>query len=1335
MKKTISFLMAMIFVLSSFHVVLAAYDLGDLTGDNKVNSRDIALLQRCVTGMTELSEEEINAADINGDGKVNSRDIASLQRHVTGIAPIVTKEPIVTEKATAYPTFTPSHLGENEYYITYNITYNDAYLKKLSDEGRISNSNPQTYISEEGLVLEDLYVDGYNFKGWYTSQTGGERVTEIFAGTKGKKTLYAQWEKVEYTITFDSPDVPWESVTYTVDKGITLTNPYWFGYTFVGWSNDDGFIVTSIKPGTAENITLHANWTSNRNRATSYGVYNDPIIIEDDTSGQFLFIYNIGKIDNVPLSVIEYIGNTQTLKIDKEYSVSNYISSERAEIIANSVSNATTRSSGWTLSKEWNTVYESSDEYGESQCKSEERTDSEGNVVGGNYFVSNSSSGSSYVSTESGGSKASSSKVTTEESAGLNSSYDKSTEKYADAKLGVQNTTELNAGVSLPVKFVDVSAGIKNTTTVNAEVASGRKDSTAFHIDGHVSTYVGTLKTNDSSEYYKTAANQSSTWNSASGYEKSYQTSRNSQISAAISEQISKKTSYSVSDALGGKDSKTESVAGTDTRKEEYSTSLKYSEGTTETATKRLVYTSDRPGYYRLVMAGTVHVYGVVGYDVATASYYTYTFNVLDDERHEFLDYSKDNANFDDCENGIVTFEVPYAVNEYILGVTGKTKGLEVDLDGSVVGFTEPEGFDGTVAIPQYYSVNNGDGTYSAYRTTEIESGAFKGNKNIKTIILPLYVTEIPANAFEGCTNLETVIAYGVTKIGANAFKGCISLKKFALDNEIVSLGTNAFKDVAEIAVMAANPDVANAAINSGAKRITLNVSHMEGTYDNRKLVISEKTEYFAFISDGVAYNNLQIASDAKETFISNVVFKGNTGVPLSLNCQKISLSRVTVDNSQGFALVSSAEKAEISLFGNVKLNSQSENAVISRNAILSKSNAGVASSLNLNGNYLVCGDITNDKMINFSDGKIIKINEDEFESMISSSIVTFDANGGTVSENTKVVYYGSKYGVLPVPTRQYYSFTGWYTEKTGGTKITADTTVEFIANHTLYAQWTQDKITVKFDANGGNVDETSRVVSCGSAIGAMPVANRDYHRFLGWFTTPGDDGALVTESMVCSGNTDITIYAHWVLNTISGWVNSSQLPSDAQIIDTKWSYIFREYTTNSASSLSGWTLYDTQRTSWGGWSGWSTTNPTNGVRNVESRSVYDHTEYHYYRWTNSRHTAIYTYRNPEKFNCIILEETWFNYQLPIVPGYNSIAYVAGTDSEQQANRWVKANSPDNLSVDKTFTRTVNRTEWRYQEPVYTYYYYRDVAREATSDPTGQSNVSNVVKWVQYRNK
>ncbi|MBQ2661595.1 MAG: leucine-rich repeat protein [Clostridia bacterium] len=62
---------------------------GDITGDGKINSRDIASLQRHVTGSTLLEGIYFAAAnandDIDADGnpKVNSRDIAELQRIVS----------------------------------------------------------------------------------------------------------------------------------------------------------------------------------------------------------------------------------------------------------------------------------------------------------------------------------------------------------------------------------------------------------------------------------------------------------------------------------------------------------------------------------------------------------------------------------------------------------------------------------------------------------------------------------------------------------------------------------------------------------------------------------------------------------------------------------------------------------------------------------------------------------------------------------------------------------------------------------------------------------------------------------------------------------------------------------------------------------------------------------------------------------------------------------------------------------------------------------------------------------------------------------------------------
>ena len=70
--------------------------------------------------------------------------------------------------------------------------------------------------------------------------------------------------------------------------------------------------------------------------------------------------------------------------------------------------------------------------------------------------------------------------------------------------------------------------------------------------------------------------------------------------------------------------------------------------------------------------------------------------------------------------------------------------------------------------------------------------------------------------------------------------------------------------------------------------------------------------------------------------------------------------------------------------------------------------------------------------------------------------VVTFDANGGTVSPTTKAYDIGSSYAWLPTPTRSGYTFAGWYTTAlTGGTRIYTTTTVG-ASTTVLYARWTQ---------------------------------------------------------------------------------------------------------------------------------------------------------------------------------------------------------------------------------------------------------------------------------------
>ena len=88
---------------------------------------------------------------------------------------------------------------------------------------------------------------------------------------------------------------------------------------------------------------------------------------------------------------------------------------------------------------------------------------------------------------------------------------------------------------------------------------------------------------------------------------------------------------------------------------------------------------------------------------------------------------------------------------------------------------------------------------------------------------------------------------------------------------------------------------------------------------------------------------------------------------------------------------------------------------------------------------------------------------------VINELNISFNANEGVCSTSGKSVFYGETYGTLPTPSRTGYTFDGWYTEKMGGTKIVSDTKVTTTANQTLYAHWTANKYTIKYDANTGN--------------------------------------------------------------------------------------------------------------------------------------------------------------------------------------------------------------------------------------------------------------------------
>lgn len=150
---------------------------------------------------------------------------------------------------------------------------------------------------------------------------------------------------------------------------------------------------------------------------------------------------------------------------------------------------------------------------------------------------------------------------------------------------------------------------------------------------------------------------------------------------------------------------------------------------------------------------------------------------------------------------------------------------------------------------------------------------------------------------------------------------------------------------------------------------------------------------------------------------------------------------------------------------------------------------------------------------------------------------VTFNPNGGRVSQASKVVTIGKTYGTLPTPNRTGYSFDGWYTDQTGDTKVTETTTVGANPPATLYAHWTAKKYLVTLNANGGRIDTTSGQVSTksytatyGSKYNFLPRPIRTGgYNFDGWYTDQ-TNGTKVESDTTVTTTKDHILYAHWSL-------------------------------------------------------------------------------------------------------------------------------------------------------------------------------------------------------------
>jgi len=464
---------------------------------------------------------------------------------------------------------------------------------------------------------------------------------------------------------------------------------------------------------------------------------------------------------------------------------------------------------------------------------------------------------------------------------------------------------------------------------------------------------------------------------------------------------------------------------------------------------------------------------------------------------------------------------------------------------------------------------------------TSIGSWAFYNCSSLTNITIPDSVTSIGDSAFCDCKSLISItIPDSVTSIGSWAFYNCSSLTSITIPDSVISIDDVAFyncsdlKDVYysgtitdwnNIAKGTNNDALTNANIHCKNVAYGKSGENLIWTLEGSTLTISGSGEMSNWTSTTVPWKDYTAN-------IRSVVFSGDitsVGDYAFYNCS--SLESITIPNSVtiiGLGAFSSSGLKEITYdgseieWGEIEIVQKNgidtlNNASIKflKNSIVISTNAvtmAVKGTYNLSatGSSEVGYKTSNKSIATVSAAGVVKSikpgtvtitaylkDDPEVKATCKVTVkykINYNLNGGTNNPSNLIYYTGTF--KLKNPTKQYYTFKGWYTSSNYKTK-TKVTSVKN-ANKTVYAKWAINTYTVKFNPNGGSGKAYTQ--KCTVTKTATLTANkfsRKGYTFVGWNTKADGSGIPYTNkqeilNLTTSNGATVNLYAQWSINT-----------------------------------------------------------------------------------------------------------------------------------------------------------------------------------------------------------
>jgi uncharacterized repeat protein (TIGR02543 family) len=534
----------------------------------------------------------------------------------------------------------------------------------------------------------------------------------------------------------------------------------------------------------------------------------------------------------------------------------------------------------------------------------------------------------------------------------------------------------------------------------------------------------------------------------------------------------------------------------------------------------------------------------------------------------------------------------------------------EYEVSGENATITGYNGPGGDISIPS---------KIEGYTVTAIGENAFRSCSSLTGVTIPDGVTSIGENAFIDCGGLTGItIPDSVTLIGEGAFYGCSSLPDITIPAGVTSIGTWAFsycRSLTEINVDPGNevyysengvlfnkskttliaypggktipyviPDSVTSIGNVAFAycRLTgITIPNSVTSIGNSAFLSSSLTSIFIPNSvtsiDRHAFENCRSLTEIKVDS-ANTVYSSENGV--LFNKSKTILIAYPGDKTASYTIPSSVTSIRDYAF----YYCSNLTDIIIPSGVTSLGEGGFYGCSRLAGVTIPASvtNIVDSAFIGCSPNLRFKVYPGSYALKYAydhgilydliiveptSFTVTFDANYGSVSPNTKTVAEGAAVGDLPEPTRPGYMFKGWFTALSGGEQVSAATPVT--ANVTYYAVWEEvvtappvippvsqitntlnasagnvspeagiKTVAVTLNASGGNVSPGSKTVTVDAQVGSLPIPKRTGYDFKGWYTAKSGGVKVSANTTV---NSDTTFYAQWKVKSYKATFNANK--------------------------------------------------------------------------------------------------------------------------------------------------------------------------------------------------